>query len=96
MEGVGSGCVHSQRFDDFDRGGLHENPSVVEDRDRQGTGRASVLEKCSTFRRVGLVETIRNRAALKVIAERMGDLRPAIPNYSDDLESRSVLSGPLV
>ena len=44
------GCVHSQRFDEFDRGGLHEDPSVVEDCDRQGTGRASVLKQSSTFR----------------------------------------------
>jgi len=31
-----------------------------------------------------------------MITEHMGGLRPTIPNYSDDLESRSVPSGPLV
>ncbi|MCK7533818.1 MAG: hypothetical protein MZV63_23695 [Marinilabiliales bacterium] len=91
----GSGCIHPQRPDDFERGGLYEDLSVVQDRNRQRAGRPSVFEKRSALRRVGFVEAVRNPAALEVITELVAGLRPAISDYSDDLESRSVLSGPL-
>ena len=88
---VGRAGVRPDRHGDLGDGGLDQDPSVVEDGNRQARICAGQVEQPLALRRAGFVERGRNRASLEHVVELVGLRRPSLAH---DLDSREASVSP--
>jgi hypothetical protein len=84
--------VRPDRHGDVGDGRLDQDPSVVEDGDRQACICASQVEQPLALWRAGLVERRRDRAPLEHVVELVGLRRPSLAH---DLDSREASVSPV-